>query len=82
MDAFVSAAGTAGTISGVSCYLKQVKPDTKIFLVDPPVRKYSLIIYRSEFIWKMIESSINANFGQCFSKFVRRIIEYSDKSKC
>lgn len=36
LDAFVSSAGTGGTIGGVSSFLKSMNPDIKIFLVDPP----------------------------------------------
>ncbi|KAF2270629.1 PALP-domain-containing protein [Lojkania enalia] len=36
LDAFVSGAGTGGTISGVSMFLKKVLPDVKIVLADPP----------------------------------------------
>lgn len=35
LDFFLSAAGTGGTIGGVSCYLKEVSPKTKVILVDP-----------------------------------------------
>jgi cysteine synthase A len=36
LDAFVSGAGTGGTISGVALFLKQKLPDLKIILADPP----------------------------------------------
>lgn len=36
LHAFVSGAGTGGTIAGVSCYLKERNPGVKVFLVDPP----------------------------------------------
>lgn len=36
MDAFVSGAGTGGTIAGVGCYLKQRRPAVRVFLIDPP----------------------------------------------
>ena len=37
IDAFVCAAGTGGTISGISAFLKEVsKNHVKIFLIDPP----------------------------------------------
>lgn len=35
LDCFVSAAGTGGTIGGVSSYLKKEMPDTRVILVDP-----------------------------------------------
>ncbi|KAG0488921.1 hypothetical protein HPP92_007732 [Vanilla planifolia] len=36
LDAFVAAAGTGGTIAGVSRYLKEKNPNIKCFLIDPP----------------------------------------------
>jgi cysteine synthase len=36
VDAFVSGAGTGGTIAGVSAYLKQQRPGVRVFLIDPP----------------------------------------------
>lgn len=36
VDAFVSGAGTGGTIAGVSAALKQRNPEIKVFLADPP----------------------------------------------
>ncbi|CAA0815388.1 Pyridoxal-5-phosphate-dependent enzyme family protein [Striga hermonthica] len=35
-DAFVAAAGTGGTVAGVSRFLKEKKPSIKCFLIDPP----------------------------------------------
>lgn len=35
LDYFISAAGTGGTIGGVSSYLKEKSPNTKVILVDP-----------------------------------------------
>jgi len=36
VDAFVSGAGTGGTIAGVSAVLKRRKPGVRVFLADPP----------------------------------------------
>lgn len=36
LDAFVSGAGTGGTIAGVSCALKARDPRVKVYLIDPP----------------------------------------------
>jgi hypothetical protein len=36
VDAFVSGAGTGGTIAGVSAFLKSVDTSVLVFLVDPP----------------------------------------------
>lgn len=36
VDAFVSGAGTGGTIAGISCFLKRQRPDAQVFLIDPP----------------------------------------------
>ncbi|OVA02181.1 Tryptophan synthase beta subunit-like PLP-dependent enzymes superfamily [Macleaya cordata] len=36
LDAFVAAAGTGGTVAGVSCFLQEKNPKIKCFLVDPP----------------------------------------------
>ncbi|KAG8835016.1 hypothetical protein FRC17_005864 [Serendipita sp. 399] len=35
LDAFVSGAGTGGTIAGVACYLKERHPQVRIILSDP-----------------------------------------------
>ena len=35
IDAFVSGAGTGGTIAGISVYLKSVQPDLRVVLADP-----------------------------------------------
>nr|CAG8453855.1 5246_t:CDS:2 [Entrophospora candida] len=36
IDAIVAGAGTGGTIAGISSYLKQLIPNLKVLLVDPP----------------------------------------------
>ncbi|CAJ1971507.1 unnamed protein product [Sphenostylis stenocarpa] len=36
LDAFVAAAGTGGTVAGVSTFLQEKNPNIKCFLVDPP----------------------------------------------
>ncbi|KAH7546923.1 hypothetical protein FEM48_Zijuj01G0252200 [Ziziphus jujuba var. spinosa] len=36
LDAFVAAAGTGGTVAGVSKYLQEMNPKIRSFLVDPP----------------------------------------------
>jgi cysteine synthase A len=36
LDAFVSGAGTGGTLSGVALFLKEKLPDLKVVLADPP----------------------------------------------
>ncbi|KAL9147211.1 hypothetical protein ABFS82_13G158700 [Erythranthe guttata] len=36
LDAFVAAAGTGGTVAGVSQFLKEKKSSIKCFLIDPP----------------------------------------------
>lgn len=36
LHAFVAAAGTGGTLAGISCFLKDQNPDIKCFLIDPP----------------------------------------------
>jgi len=36
IDAFVGAAGTGGTIAGISSYLKSKNPDIQCWLIDPP----------------------------------------------
>ncbi|CAI9283484.1 unnamed protein product [Lactuca saligna] len=36
LHAFVAAAGTGGTVAGVSCFLKENDPGIKCYLVDPP----------------------------------------------
>ncbi|KAJ9515563.1 hypothetical protein QJQ45_021677, partial [Haematococcus lacustris] len=36
LHAFVSGAGTGGTLAGVSCILKARNPGIKVFLIDPP----------------------------------------------
>ncbi len=35
IDAFLAASGTGGTIGGVTCYLKEMKPSIETILVDP-----------------------------------------------
>lgn len=36
LDAFVAAAGTGGTVAGISRFLKEKDPNIKCFLIDPP----------------------------------------------
>lgn len=36
LDAFVCAAGTGGTIAGISTFLKERDPKIKVYLIDPP----------------------------------------------
>lgn len=36
LDAFVAAAGTGGTVAGVSGFLQEKNPNIKCFLIDPP----------------------------------------------
>ncbi|ERN17740.1 cysteine synthase 2 isoform X2 [Amborella trichopoda] len=36
LDAFVAAAGTGGTLAGISRFLQEKKNDIKCFLIDPP----------------------------------------------
>ncbi|CAI0437497.1 unnamed protein product [Linum tenue] len=36
LDAFVAAAGTGGTLAGVSRFLQEKNPNIKCFLIDPP----------------------------------------------
>lgn len=36
VDAFIAAAGTGGTIAGVSRYLKEKNPVVKCYIIDPP----------------------------------------------
>ncbi|EFJ30131.1 hypothetical protein SELMODRAFT_90610 [Selaginella moellendorffii] len=36
VDAFVAASGTGGTIAGITCYLKDQRPEVKCYLIDPP----------------------------------------------
>ncbi|KAJ7544987.1 hypothetical protein O6H91_09G101800 [Diphasiastrum complanatum] len=36
LDAFVAAAGTGGTLAGISCYLKKQNAGIKCYLIDPP----------------------------------------------
>eukprot|EP00249_Psilotum_nudum_P022765 c28636_g1_i3 orf=396-1880(-) len=36
LHAFIAAAGTGGTIAGISRFLKEQNPDVKCYLIDPP----------------------------------------------
>ncbi|XAR56784.1 Cystathionine beta-synthase [Bertholletia excelsa] len=36
LDAFIAAAGTGGTVAGISRFLKEKNPNIKCFLIDPP----------------------------------------------
>ncbi|CDP01522.1 unnamed protein product [Coffea canephora] len=36
LDAFIAAAGTGGTVAGVSCFLKEKNANVRCFLIDPP----------------------------------------------
>lgn len=36
LDSFVAAAGTGGTVAGISSFLQEKNPNIKCFLIDPP----------------------------------------------
>ena len=36
IDAFITGAGTGGTIAGVSAALKEHDPTIRVYLIDPP----------------------------------------------
>lgn len=46
VDAFVCAAGTGGTISGVSRFLRSVNPAVRLLLVDPPGSSLAAFVER------------------------------------
>jgi cysteine synthase A len=50
IDVFVAAAGTGGTIAGISSYLKQMNPKVKIGLVDPSGSGLCSYVKKGEFI--------------------------------
>ncbi|MDG2060639.1 MAG: cysteine synthase A [SAR86 cluster bacterium] len=62
IDAFVSAVGTGGTISGVSRFLKEQNPNIKICLADPPGA--ALFNYYVNGELKAEGSSITEGIGQ------------------
>jgi cysteine synthase len=61
VDVVVSAAGTGGTISGVSRYLKEQNPDVQVVLVDP--EGSGLFHYVKEGVMKSSGSSITEGIG-------------------
>ncbi|GLU23927.1 hypothetical protein SLE2022_399010 [Rubroshorea leprosula] len=54
LDAFVAAAGTGGTIAGVSRFVQEKNPKIKCFLIDPPTR--GVMYTREEAEGKMLKS--------------------------
>jgi cysteine synthase len=61
VDAFISAAGTGGTIGGVSCYLKEKNPLVHIHLADPFGSGLYHYFYHQEF--KSTGSSMTEGIG-------------------
>jgi cysteine synthase A len=61
VDYFVSAAGTGGTIAGVSTYLKSQDPNIKVALVDPDGSGLHSFLTTGEF--KSAGSSITEGIG-------------------
>jgi cysteine synthase A len=56
LDGFVCAAGTGGTIGGVSRYLKHVSPSTAVYLIDPTGSGLKCYVETGEF----------SSSGSCF----------------
>jgi len=62
LDGFICAAGTGGTVGGVSLFLKERNPDIKIGLADPPGA--ALYSYYTTGVLKAEGSSITEGIGQ------------------
>lgn len=61
IDGFVSAAGSGGTLSGVSQYLRVQKPDIRVALADPPGA--ALYSWFTEGVLKAEGSSVTEGIG-------------------
>lgn len=73
LDFFVSVAGTGGTISGVSRFLKEKSPNTKIILVDPEGSGYCSYVHTGEY--KSKGNSITEGIG------IMRLVDNFNQAK-
>ncbi len=74
VDYFISAAGTGGTIAGVSCFLKQMNPKTQVYLVDPHGSGLKNYFHTKEF-------KIEGTYSMTEGVGITRLVENFKKAK-
>ncbi len=74
VDYFVSAAGTGGTIAGVSSYLKQMNPKTKVYMADPHGSGLRNYFHTKEF-------KIEGQYSMTEGVGITRLVENFKKAK-
>jgi cysteine synthase len=78
LDAIALAAGTGGTIAGLSCYLKEKNPGLRVFLIDPPGSCLTNLVNTGEMVavpgpTKLLEGVGIARLTANFSKALPHI---------
>ncbi len=84
LDAVVFGAGTGGTISGVGRFLREVRPEVKVVLADPPGSGYAGYVEGGEFLAEgssIVEGVGMSRLPGCFDvSVVDEAIRVSDQA--